>query len=70
LFVMVAPSIFGYREFLTGGQYALHFILGIGVIGLVAVTRRKTETGTISSIGPTYRTDVSDTNRRDRVAYP
>lgn len=72
LFVMIAPSIFGYRMFLTDGQYALHFVLGIGVIGLVAVTRRRSESGTISSIGPTYRTgtDLDSTDRRDRVAYP
>jgi hypothetical protein len=70
LVLMVAPSIWGYRQFLTGGQYALHFVLGLGVIGLVAVTRRKTETGTISNIGPGYRATDVDTVRRDRVAYP
>jgi hypothetical protein len=71
--LMLAPSIFNYREFLTSGQYALHFVLGVGVIGLVAVTRRKTERGTISDMG-TYRgttaTDMDADRRRDRVAFP
>jgi hypothetical protein len=37
--LMIAPSVFGYREQVTGGQYALHFVLGLGLIGLVALTR-------------------------------
>ena len=67
--LMVAPAVFNYRFLLTDWQYALHFILGIGVLGLVALTRRKTETSTVSNIGPGYRTDVEDV-RRDRIAYP
>jgi hypothetical protein len=73
LFLMIAPSLFNYREFLTDLQYGLHFVLGIGVIGLVAVTRRKTESGTLADIG-INRTgmDVDTTSRRDRdrVAFP
>jgi hypothetical protein len=43
IFLMLAPSIWGYRPLLTGGQYALHFILGLGLIALVAMTRRVSE---------------------------
>jgi hypothetical protein len=41
---ILAPALFGYRELLTGGQYALHVILGVGAIGLVALTKPRTET--------------------------
>jgi hypothetical protein len=37
--VMMAPSVIGYRSYLTGGQYALHFVLGLGAVALVALTR-------------------------------
>jgi hypothetical protein len=43
IFLMLAPSIWAYRPLLTGGEYAWHFIIGLGVIALVAVTRRVTE---------------------------
>src|SRR5262245_15680999 len=39
--VFLAPFLFGYREFLTSAQEGLHYALGAGVIGLVAVTRRR-----------------------------
>ena len=40
---ILAPALFGYREFLTQGQYAVHVVLGIGAVGLVALTRPRTE---------------------------
>jgi hypothetical protein len=57
--LILSPSIFGYRGLLTGFDYALHFILGFGAIGLVALTDR-TKT----------RTRVTTTDRGDlrRVA--
>jgi hypothetical protein len=74
--LMLAPSIFNYRSVITDGQYALHFVLGIGVIVLVAVTRRKTETGRLMGdvtpdISPELRMDRerSERERRDRVAF-
>src|SRR5687767_9628764 len=42
LFIL-APALFGYRDLLTQGQYAAHMVLGIGAIGLVALTRSRTE---------------------------
>jgi hypothetical protein len=43
VFLITAPWIFQYRAFLTPTQEYLHYVLGIGVLGLVAVTREKTE---------------------------
>jgi hypothetical protein len=43
VFIMVAPWVFNYRGFLTPGQEYLHYILGVGVIGLVGLTAEKTE---------------------------
>jgi hypothetical protein len=61
--MMLAPSIFGYRADITGGQYALHFILGLGVIGLVAMTRRKTD---MAPMGMTTSYTASGEVDRDR----
>ncbi len=44
VFLMIAPWVLNYRVFLTSGQEYLHYILGVGVIGLVGLTREKTET--------------------------
>jgi len=41
--LMLAPSIFMYRDQLTAGQYIIHFILGAGTILMVALTRERTE---------------------------
>ncbi len=41
--LILAPALFGYRDLLTGGQYAAHIVLGIGAVGLVALTRPRTE---------------------------
>ncbi len=41
--MLVAPWVFGYSDYLTGGQLGLHFILGLGVITLVAFTRPRSE---------------------------
>lgn len=45
IILMLGPSIFGYRGLITGGQNALHFVLGLGAIGLVALTDQKTDRG-------------------------
>lgn len=45
--VMLAPWVLGYRDLLTGGQEVVHYVLGVGVIGLVAMTRSKTESDKI-----------------------
>lgn len=42
LFIL-APALFGYRAFLTNGQYAVHVVLGVAAVGLVALTRPRTE---------------------------
>lgn len=41
--LMLSPVIFGYGMNLTGGQVALHIILGFGAIGLVALTNKSVE---------------------------
>lgn len=41
--VLIAPYLFGYRESLTTLQFAVHIVLGLGAIGLVAVTRTRSE---------------------------
>jgi hypothetical protein len=38
IFVVLAPWIYGYRELLTPFQSALHWIMGMATIGLVAFT--------------------------------
>lgn len=43
ILLILAPALFGYRDLITEGQYALHIILGIGAVGLVALTRPRTE---------------------------
>jgi hypothetical protein len=44
IFLILAPALFGYRELLTDGQYALHIVIGIGTVGMVALTHTRTET--------------------------
>jgi len=39
LFLMLAPWIFGFRDLLTSGQEILHYVLALGIFGLVAATR-------------------------------
>lgn len=41
--LILAPALFGYRNLITEGQYAVHIVLGIGAVGLVALTRPRTE---------------------------
>lgn len=41
--LILAPALFGYRELITDGQFALHFVFGVGALGLVAFTRTRTE---------------------------
>lgn len=39
IILLLAPGIFNYGTMLTGGQVALHYVMGLGAILLVAVTR-------------------------------
>lgn len=41
IITLLGPWLFGYRNLLTGGQLALHFVLGLGVLALVTFTDRK-----------------------------
>lgn len=41
--VLVAPWLFGYRATITGGETAVHVVMGLGAIALVAFTNRRTE---------------------------
>lgn len=46
---ILAPYLLGYSELLTGTQTAVHWIAGLGVIGLVALTDRKSNRATIGA---------------------
>ena len=50
--LILGSYVFGYRGAITGGQTALHYVLGIGVIGLVALTRPKTDQGRLMTGKP------------------
>ncbi len=41
--LILSPALFGYRELITDGQFALHFVMGIGALAVVAFTRTRTE---------------------------
>ncbi len=41
--LMAAPFIFRYRDSLTTTQFAIHLIMGLGAVGLVTLTKTKTE---------------------------
>lgn len=43
LMALVAPYIFDYRNQISNMQYLVHVVLGVGAIGLVALTRTRTE---------------------------
>lgn len=40
IFLISAPFIYNYRSELSAAQYALHWVLGLGAIALVAFTRK------------------------------
>ena len=49
--LMIGPYSFGYRALISDGQTALHFVLGLGVWALVALTRPQlTAVGRITDI--------------------
>ncbi len=35
---IASPHLFGYSDLLSGGQYAVHWVLGLGAIGLALLT--------------------------------
>lgn len=43
LVLMVSPFAFGYRDNLSSGQFAIHMIMGLGALGLVALTKTRSE---------------------------
>jgi len=45
--LLAAPFVFGYRALLSGGQEFVHYVLGLGVVGLVAFTRQKSTSGSV-----------------------
>lgn len=47
--LLLGPWLFGYRDLLTGGQTALHIVIGLGLFALVGFTPRKTETATMTA---------------------
>lgn len=55
---ILAPYVFGYSLLLTGTQLAAHWVAGLGVIGLVALTSRKSDHATIAG---DFR-DLADTD--------
>ena len=58
LALMLAPAVLGYRGLITDGQNAAHFVLGLGAIGLVALTDRK------SDRAPAYKTESAEEQDR------
>jgi hypothetical protein len=43
IFLILAPALLGYREQVTEAQYVVHVVLGVSLVGLVALTRPRTE---------------------------
>jgi hypothetical protein len=50
--LILAPYVFGYRGMITGGQTALHYVLGLGAWALVATTRPRSERDVIMTKTP------------------
>ncbi|HEY8278334.1 MAG TPA: hypothetical protein VIH99_01840 [Bdellovibrionota bacterium] len=61
--VMLAPWVFGYRDLLSAGQEIAHYLLALGVFGLVAFTRPKSETE-IETTARTYPGATYDSRNR------
>lgn len=62
--LILGPYVFGYRGAVTAGQTGLHYVLGIGVIGLVALTRPKTDQGRVMTGQPREITTDEEVRRR------
>ena len=60
--LILAPVIFGYRVFLSESQYASHVVLGLCAIGLVALTRPRTE----AAKTPAERASIDGDSKSDR----
>jgi hypothetical protein len=43
IFLILAPALLGYREQITEAQYVAHVVIGVTLVGLVALTRPRTE---------------------------
>lgn len=56
--LILSPALFGYRDLITDGQFALHFVMGIGALAVVALTRTRTE----EAKTPIQRTEIRHRN--------
>ena len=43
VFLILGPTLFGYRGLITEGQFAAHIVLGLLAVGMVALTHPRTE---------------------------
>ena len=41
--LIAGPTLFGYRDQLSDFQVGVHIVMGLGAVGLVAITRTRTE---------------------------
>ncbi len=64
VFVMLSPWIVGYRDLLTTGQEVVHYVLALGVFGLVAFTAQKTENSTYGTGTTQFPDSESSRDRR------
>ncbi len=55
--LILSPALFGYRDLISDGQFALHFVMGIGALAVVALTRTRTE----EAKTPVERTEIRHT---------
>lgn len=43
VFMILAPALLGYRGEITQSQYVVHVLLGVATVGMVAITKPKSE---------------------------
>jgi hypothetical protein len=63
VFIMLAPWIFSYRDILSSGQEVLHYIIALGLFGLVAFTRTQAE-ASVETSAPELPHSVRDGERK------
>lgn len=44
VFLILAPALLNYRGEITPAQYVVHIVLGVATVGMVAITKPKSET--------------------------
>jgi SPW repeat len=57
--LILAPALLGYRDQITQSQYVAHVVLGIGAVGLVALTKPRTEAAKTPVERITIKQDLS-----------